>query len=97
MIATDVGEHIANDTERRDHRDPVRGSRRTRQQQDGQRDKVAKHQAVHPIIGARRRKELAATSETPRGQYDRRTGGQIAVIGDEQSAIDATSPKPVAT
>src|SRR5580693_3883323 len=65
MIATDVGQHIANHTERRDHRDPVCGSRPTRQQQGSQHDNTAKDHTFHPIIGARRRTELVATSEMP--------------------------------
>ena len=64
-IATDIGEHIANDAERRDHRDPVRGSRRARQQQGGERDNATKHQASLPIIGASRRQVPVATSEIP--------------------------------
>ena len=37
-VATDGGEHIANDAERIGDRDPVRGSRRARQQQGGERN-----------------------------------------------------------
>ncbi len=65
MVATDVGEHIADDAERRDHRNPIHGSRRTRQQHSSQRDKATKNQASPPIKGARRRKELVTTSEIP--------------------------------
>ena len=65
MIAADVGEHIANDAECRDHRDPVRGLRRACQQQGSQRDSATKRQTSHPVVGARRRNALVATSEIP--------------------------------
>src|SRR5947209_8631063 len=80
-VATDVGEHIANDAERRDDRDPVRPPRRARQQQGGEHDNKTKHQASRPIIGARRRQELVAASEIP----------------NSNPATDAASPKPVAS
>ena len=74
------------------------------QQQDGERDATRRnHQAPHPIVGARRRKALAATSESAeqhaRRQHDRRTGRQIGVIGDQQARNrrgqpEARSPAP---
>jgi hypothetical protein len=66
MIAADIGEHIANHAERRNHGDSVRGSRRDRQQQSNDRDKTPQYQAfLLPIIGAKRRNEPAATSDIP--------------------------------
>jgi hypothetical protein len=65
MIAADIGQHIANDAERRDHRDPIFGTRRVRQQQSSDRDNKTKHQASRPIIGAMRRQKLVAASEIP--------------------------------
>jgi hypothetical protein len=72
MIAADVSEHIADDAERRDHGDPIRGPPRNRHQQDDQhRDerpddaKATKHQRLPRMIGAKRRNVLVVTSETP--------------------------------
>ncbi len=65
MIAADVGEHVGDNTECRDHRDPLRRSRRPGQQQDGKGDNATQRQAFRPSIGAARRNVPAAPSERP--------------------------------
>jgi hypothetical protein len=64
MIAANPGQHIANDAERRDHCDPVRGFRSACRQHRSQCNNATKHQ-TSPIMGAKRRKERVATSEMP--------------------------------
>ena len=66
MIAADIGEHVADDAERRDHRRyGPRHSAGLASSSEGQRDNATEHQASLPNVGAMRRSTLVATSETP--------------------------------